>query len=85
MRYRPGLDGIRALAILSVFSAHAAIPGIRGGGLGVQVFFALSGYLITSLLLSESARYGAVGFHASSADAVYGSFPLLFSCSRSSR
>ncbi len=51
--YRPEIEGLRAVAILLVVLAHAKVPGLEGGFVGVDVFFVLSGYLITSLLLDE--------------------------------
>jgi peptidoglycan/LPS O-acetylase OafA/YrhL len=51
--YRPGLDGLRALAVIAVFVYHSRIDWLPGGFLGVDLFFVLSGYLITALLLVE--------------------------------
>jgi peptidoglycan/LPS O-acetylase OafA/YrhL len=62
--YRPGLDGLRALAVAGVVLYHAGVSWMPGGFLGVDVFFVLSGYLITSLLLAERRREGRVGFKA---------------------
>jgi peptidoglycan/LPS O-acetylase OafA/YrhL len=62
--YRPGLDGLRALAVAGVVLYHAGVSWMPGGFLGVDVFFVLSGYLITSLLLAERRREGSVGFKA---------------------
>jgi peptidoglycan/LPS O-acetylase OafA/YrhL len=58
--YQPALDGVRALAVIAVLLFHAGIPGFDGGYLGVSVFFTLSGYLITSLLLREHATTGSI-------------------------
>ncbi len=57
----PGLDGVRALAVLTVLAFHENLPWFRGGFLGVDVFFVLSGYLITDLLAARFARDGQVG------------------------
>ena len=54
----PGLDGVRALAVLAVMAFHEGMPGVPGGFLGVDVFFVLSGYLITDLLVAQRARRG---------------------------
>jgi len=55
LTYLPGLDGLRAVAIVAVMLYHGATQLLPGGFLGVDVFFTLSGYLITSLLLAEFA------------------------------
>ena len=52
VRYLPGLDGIRALAVAAVVGYHLGTPWLPGGLLGVDVFFALSGYLITTILIT---------------------------------
>ena len=64
---RPALDGLRALSVLAVVLVHANVPYGEGGFLGVDVFFALSGFLITTLLLEEvrdSRRISLKAFYA---------------------
>jgi len=58
--YRPQLDGIRALAVVAVVAFHASITGAQGGYLGVEPFFVLSGFLITTLLVQEDRAEGAI-------------------------
>jgi len=58
--YVPGLDGLRALAVIAVITYHANREWLGGGFLGVEVFFVISGYLITLLLIAERERTGAV-------------------------
>ena len=53
LRYQPALDGLRAVAVLAVIAYHDAYSWARGGFLGVDAFFVLSGFLITTLLLLE--------------------------------
>ena len=59
--YLPGLDGIRAIAVLAVLAFHLNFGWASGGLLGVQVFFVLSGYLITDLLVAEYRRHQGIG------------------------
>src|SRR4051794_34806500 len=58
--YLPGLDGMRALAVVAVMLYHANHSWLSGGFLGVEVFFVISGYLITLLLIGEQERNGRV-------------------------
>ncbi len=58
--YLPGLDGLRAISVLAVIVYHANHTWLAGGFLGVEVFFVISGYLITMLLVAESQRTGRI-------------------------
>ncbi|HEX6995344.1 MAG TPA: acyltransferase family protein [Gammaproteobacteria bacterium] len=58
--YRPDIQGLRAIAVLLVIVYHAGASWLPGGFVGVDVFFVISGFLITSLLLREAARSGTV-------------------------
>src|SRR5687768_11414428 len=71
----PSLDGLRAISILLVVASHVAAtdgfplaaarhPFVRLGGVGVNVFFVISGFLITLLLLREQARHGTISLKA---------------------
>ena len=58
--YLPGLDGMRAFAVVAVMIYHANSSWLKGGFIGVEVFFVISGYLITLLLISEHEKLGLV-------------------------
>jgi peptidoglycan/LPS O-acetylase OafA/YrhL len=60
--FRPDIQGMRAIAVGIVVLDHAHIPGLSGGFIGVDVFFVLSGFLITGLLLGDVAKTGGVRF-----------------------
>jgi|TARA_B100001105_G_C22350362_1_gene425389 peptidoglycan/LPS O-acetylase OafA/YrhL len=56
MNYRTEIDGLRALAVLPVILFHAGFEWFSGGFVGVDVFFVISGYLITTIIISEMAK-----------------------------
>jgi peptidoglycan/LPS O-acetylase OafA/YrhL len=62
--FRPDLEGLRAVAVMLVVAYHAKVPGFDGGFVGVDVFFVLSGFLITGLLLRELRRSGTISLPA---------------------
>ena len=61
MGYQASLDGIRALSVIGVILYHAGFGWMHGGFFGVEVFFVVSGFLITSLLIEERDRSGRIG------------------------
>src|SRR5580692_9557622 len=75
--YRPDLDGIRSLAILSVVLYHAGLPCLPGGFTGVDIFFVLSGYLIGGHIYAElcTGTFSFVSFYQRRAKRI---LPALF-------
>jgi peptidoglycan/LPS O-acetylase OafA/YrhL len=63
-RFRPDLEGLRAVAVILVLLFHARVPGVGGGYVGVDVFFVLSGFLITGLIVNELLDTGGVSLVA---------------------
>jgi peptidoglycan/LPS O-acetylase OafA/YrhL len=62
LRYRPHLDGLRTFAVYLVVAYHAGLGRFRGGFIGVDIFFVLSGYLVTSILFRDLVASGGVSF-----------------------
>jgi peptidoglycan/LPS O-acetylase OafA/YrhL len=60
MGYRSDIDGLRAVAVISVVAYHVGVPAIGGGFIGVDVFFVISGFLITKLLVAEQRERGSI-------------------------
>src|SRR3954466_504886 len=76
--YLPGLDGMRALAVVAGMGYHAHSAWLPGGFLGVEVFFVISGYLITLLLIGEHERTGTVSLRDFYARRARRLLPALF-------
>lgn len=77
LSYRPEIDGLRAVAIVPVVLYHAGLSWVSGGFVGVDVFFVISGYLITSIILAErrAGRFSLTNFYARRIRRI---FPALF-------
>lgn len=77
MQYRPEVDGLRAVAVLPVILFHAGFSAFSGGFVGVDVFFVISGYLITTILIEdiENKRFSIVNFYERRARRI---LPVLF-------
>ena len=77
MKYRPEIDGLRALAVIPVILFHAGFELFSGGFVGVDVFFVISGYLITTILIEdiENKRFSIVNFYERRARRI---LPALF-------
>lgn len=77
MQYRPEIDGLRSVAVLPVILAHAGFKVFHGGFVGVDVFFVISGFLITSILLAETSqgRFSLLTFYERRARRI---LPALF-------
>ena len=65
LKYRPDIDGLRAIAVVSVLAFHVGIRRLSGGFVGVDIFFVISGYLITSILNEQIGKgvFSIVGFY----------------------
>jgi peptidoglycan/LPS O-acetylase OafA/YrhL len=77
LAYRPDIDGLRAIAVLAVLFFHTRVPGFGGGFVGVDLFFVISGFLITSILLKDfdEGNYSIARFYERRIRRI---FPALF-------
>jgi peptidoglycan/LPS O-acetylase OafA/YrhL len=65
LKYRPDIDGLRAVGVLAVIFFHLSVPYVTGGFVGVDIFFVISGYLITKILADEidAGNFSLLGFY----------------------
>ena len=77
MKYRAEIDGLRALAVLPVIFFHAGFEWFSGGFIGVDIFFVISGYLITTIIIEEieNKKFSIVNFYERRARRI---LPALF-------
>jgi len=82
MKYRPEIDGLRALAVISVILCHAGLESFSGGFVGVDIFFVISGYLITSIILTElkEGRFSLLGFYERRARRIFPALLVVLIC-----
>ena len=82
MKYRPEIDGLRAVAVLPIIFFHAGFTWMSGGFVGVDVFFVISGYLITTIILNEldEGRFSIVQFYERRARRILPALFLVLGC-----
>ena len=83
MKYRPEIDGLRAIAVLPVILFHAGFSLFSGGFVGVDIFFVISGFLITSIILKEMhlGKFSIIHFYERRARRIFPAlFLVIFSC-----
>lgn len=83
MQYRAEIDGLRAIAVIPVILFHAGAPGFAGGYVGVDIFFVISGYLITSIIMNdvERQRFSLVDFYERRARRIMPALGVVVACS----
>ncbi|WP_054758880.1 acyltransferase family protein [Methylomonas koyamae] len=83
IKYRPDIDGLRAVAVLSVVVFHAFPNGLKGGFIGVDIFFVISGYLISSIIFQnlEKGTFSFGEFYARRVKRIFPSLILVLAAS----
>ncbi|MDR0933870.1 MAG: acyltransferase [Burkholderiaceae bacterium] len=80
LSYRPDIDGLRAIAVLAVIAFHAFPAKVKGGFVGVDIFFVISGYLISSILFTglEKGTFSFIQFYARRIRRIYPTLLVVF-------
>jgi peptidoglycan/LPS O-acetylase OafA/YrhL len=80
--YRADIDGLRAIAVLAVVGFHAEIGALRGGFIGVDIFFVISGYLISGIILKslQRDRFSFIEFYVRRINRIFPALVLVLSC-----
>ncbi len=83
MKYRPEIDGLRSIAVLPVILFHGGVAAFSGGFVGVDVFFVISGYLITTIIVSriDAGRFSLLDFYNRRARRILPALVLVVACS----
>jgi peptidoglycan/LPS O-acetylase OafA/YrhL len=81
--YRREIDGLRAIAVLGVLFFHAGVPFLPGGYVGVDVFFVISGYLITGIILEDCRRgqFSVLAFYGRRVRRIFPALIVVLACS----
>ena len=82
MKYRPEVDGLRAIAVIPVIFFHANIPYFSGGFVGVDVFFVISGYLMATIIVGgiRDGSFSLLGFYERRARRILPALMLVMAC-----
>ncbi|WP_107688924.1 acyltransferase family protein [Neisseria wadsworthii] len=83
MKYRSEIDGLRAIAVVSVILFHAGLPFLSGGYVGVDIFFVISGYLISTIIFDEveQKKFSFITFYERRARRIVPALSLIMLCS----